>query len=179
MIVSSSSCRCSFSLREVSQICSQLIHTPFWAALASGLEIRNRSGKRQEKNAFYFQLRSKNFLDGKKKRACRPKNRNSCVQKIFVRIKPRQFRNSATDRLRCRFPAHPEFDQIGLCTQFLGSVSRGQTLSKIVDAGNSYQYERPCFNGCYRFKPAGDPATPVRGSDGSSCFFRATHTCRR
>src|SRR4029453_5519369 len=54
---------CSFSLPEVSQTCSQLIHTRFMATLASGLETRNQLRKRQEKNEFYFQLRLKNFLD--------------------------------------------------------------------------------------------------------------------
>jgi hypothetical protein len=54
---------CSFSLPEVLQTCSQLIHMRFVAALASGLETRNQLRKRQEKNEFYFQLRKKNFLD--------------------------------------------------------------------------------------------------------------------
>jgi hypothetical protein len=53
----------SFSLLEVSQKCSQLIHMRFVAALASGLETRNPLRKRQEKNEFYFQLGRKNFLD--------------------------------------------------------------------------------------------------------------------
>ena len=57
--------RCSFSLPEVSQTCSQLIHTPFMAALASGLETRNQLRKRQEKNVFNFQLSQKNFLTEK------------------------------------------------------------------------------------------------------------------
>ena len=56
---------CSFSLVEVSQTCSQLIHMRFMAALASGLETRNQLRKRQEKNEFYFRLRPKNFLDWK------------------------------------------------------------------------------------------------------------------
>ena len=55
-------CR-SFLLSEISQTCSQLIHTRFVAALASGLETRNQLRKRQEKNEFNFQLRPKNFLD--------------------------------------------------------------------------------------------------------------------
>ena len=57
---------CSFSLPEVSQTCSQLIHTRFVAALASGLETRNQLRKRQEKNEFYFRFRQKNFLDWRK-----------------------------------------------------------------------------------------------------------------
>ena len=54
---------CSFLLPEISQTCSQLIHTRFMAALASGLETRNQLRKRQEKNEFNFRLRQKNFLD--------------------------------------------------------------------------------------------------------------------
>ena len=50
---------------EVSQTCSQLIHTRLGVVLASWLETRNPLQKRQEKNEFYFQLRQKNFLDGK------------------------------------------------------------------------------------------------------------------
>ena len=56
---------CSSLLSEISQTCSQLIHTRFVAALASGLETRNQLRKRQEKNEFYFQLCQKNFLDWK------------------------------------------------------------------------------------------------------------------
>src|SRR6476620_1503439 len=56
---------CSLSLPDVSQTCSQLIHTCFMAALASGLETRNRLRKRQEKNEFNFQLGQKNFLTEK------------------------------------------------------------------------------------------------------------------
>jgi hypothetical protein len=51
------------SLPDVSQTCSQLIHTCFVAALASGLETRNQLRKRQEKNEFNFQLRQKISLD--------------------------------------------------------------------------------------------------------------------
>jgi hypothetical protein len=50
-------------LPEISQTCSQLIHTRFVVVLASGLETRNQLRKRQEKNEFYFHLREKNFLD--------------------------------------------------------------------------------------------------------------------
>src|SRR4029453_8187629 len=56
---------CSFSLPEVSQTCSQLIHTRFVVVLASGLETRNQLRKRQEKNEFYFRLRQKILLDWK------------------------------------------------------------------------------------------------------------------
>jgi hypothetical protein len=45
---------CSFSPIKVSQKCSQLIHIRFVPVLASGLETRNQSQNRQEKNEFYF-----------------------------------------------------------------------------------------------------------------------------
>jgi hypothetical protein len=45
---------CSFLPMKVSQKCSQLIHIRFVPVLASGLETRNRSQNRQEKNEFYF-----------------------------------------------------------------------------------------------------------------------------
>jgi hypothetical protein len=50
IVVSSSFLRGSFSRVELSQTCSQLIHMRFVACLASGLETRNQSRKRQEKN---------------------------------------------------------------------------------------------------------------------------------
>jgi hypothetical protein len=78
IVLSSSFRRCSFLLPEVSQTCSQLIHTPFMAALASGLETRNPLRTRQEKNEFYFQLRQKNFLDGKRSARVDPKIEISC-----------------------------------------------------------------------------------------------------
>jgi hypothetical protein len=65
-IVLSRSFSCSsLLLPEVSQTCSQLIHTRFVVVLASWLETRNQLQKRQEKNEFNFQLRQKNFLDWK------------------------------------------------------------------------------------------------------------------
>jgi hypothetical protein len=54
IVVSRSFPPCPFSLPEVSQTCSQLIHTRFVVVLASGLESRNQLRKRQEKNEFYF-----------------------------------------------------------------------------------------------------------------------------
>jgi hypothetical protein len=79
--------------------CSQLIHTRFVAALASGLETRNQLRKRQEKNEFYFRLRPKKFLTGKMKHACRRKTKKQCVQKF--RERARGIRIAATNRLRC------------------------------------------------------------------------------
>ena len=73
---------CSFLPSEIFQTCSQLIHTRFAVVLASGLETRNQLRKRQEKNEFYFQFWQKNFLDGKKKRACRRENKKQSVEKF-------------------------------------------------------------------------------------------------
>jgi len=122
--------RCSFSLPEVSQTCSQLIHTPFMAALASGLETRNQLRKRQEKNAFYFQLRQKNFLDEKKQRAGRPENRNNSSKK-FRASQIATIANSRHDQPAAPVLSVSRVDQIGLCTQFPASVSGWQTLSKL------------------------------------------------
>jgi hypothetical protein len=91
---------CSFLLPEVSQTCSQLIHTRFVAALASGLETRNQLRKRQEKNEFYFRLREKNFLTGKMTHACRRETKKQCVEKIS-RANRDGFGIAATNRLRC------------------------------------------------------------------------------
>jgi hypothetical protein len=54
VVLSMNSWCCSFSPMKVSQKCSQLIHIRFVPVLASGLETRNRSQNRQEKNEFYF-----------------------------------------------------------------------------------------------------------------------------
>jgi hypothetical protein len=130
-IVLSSSFRCcSFSLPEVSQTCSQLIHTPFGASLASGLETRNQLRKRQEKNEFNFQLQPKKFLDGKKKRACRLENRNS-VWKNFRARQTATIPNLHDHQTAVPIPCASRVDQIGLCTQFPASVSGGQTLNKL------------------------------------------------
>jgi hypothetical protein len=74
---------CSFSLQEVSQTCSQLIHMPFKAALASGLETRNQLRKRQEKNEFNFRLRQKNFLDCKNEASVSKQNGKERTRENF------------------------------------------------------------------------------------------------
>jgi hypothetical protein len=63
IVVPGSSACGSFLVLKVSQKCSQLIHMHSGFCLASGLETRNRFQNRQEKNEFYFSLRTKNFLD--------------------------------------------------------------------------------------------------------------------
>jgi hypothetical protein len=121
MALSRSFRRYSFSLPEVFQTCSQLIHTPFVAALASGLETRNQSRKRQEKNEFYFQLRQKNFLDGKKKRAFRPENRSG-VSKKFRAGQTATIPDLRGKQMLALIPHAPRVDRIGLCGQFLASA---------------------------------------------------------
>jgi hypothetical protein len=49
-------------MSEISQTCSQLIHTRFVVFFAGGLETRNQLRKRQEKNEFNFQFRPKNSV---------------------------------------------------------------------------------------------------------------------
>ena len=112
----------SFSLLEVSQKCSQLIHTSFMAALASGLETRNQLRKRQEKNQFYFRLRQKNFLTGKMKHACRRENRNS-VSKNFREMQTATIRNRRGEQTSLLIGYASRVDRIRLCAQFLGSAS--------------------------------------------------------
>jgi hypothetical protein len=76
----------SFSLLKVSQKCSQLIHMRSCFCLASGLETRNRSRNRQEKNEFYFSSRPKIFLTGKWKQTCpRENKKESCYGSVRER----------------------------------------------------------------------------------------------
>jgi hypothetical protein len=95
---------CSFLLPEISQTCSQLIHTSFMAALASGLETRNQLRKRQEKNEFYFRLRPKKFLDWENEARVSSQNQETVCSKIS-RTSPRdsespQRTDFAANRLR-------------------------------------------------------------------------------
>jgi hypothetical protein len=73
--------RRSLSLPEVSQTCSQVIHTRFVIVLASGLETRNPLRKRQEKNEFNFRLRQKNFLDWENEARVSARKQKQCVEK--------------------------------------------------------------------------------------------------
>ena len=68
--------------------CSQLIHTRFVAALASGLETRNQLRKRQEKNEFYFRLRPKKILDWENEARVSSQNQETVCSKIS-RTSPR------------------------------------------------------------------------------------------
>jgi uncharacterized protein involved in type VI secretion and phage assembly len=121
---------CSFSLLEVSQTCSQLIHTRFVVILASGLETRNQLRKRQEKNEFNFRLRQKNLLDWEKKHACRRENRNR-VSKNFAETQTATIRNRPGEEISPLIVCASRVDRIGLCTQFSASASGGQTLTKL------------------------------------------------
>src|SRR5213080_2567955 len=73
IVVSSSFLGCAFSRLDVSQKCSQLIHMPFAAALASGLEIRNPLRNRHEKK------------------------QTVCFEKIFARAEPQSIRSPDTN----------------------------------------------------------------------------------
>ena len=73
---------CSFLLSEISQTCSQLIHTRFVAALASGLRLEISCESDKKKMNFIFNYAKKIFLTEKMKRACRRENKKQCVEKI-------------------------------------------------------------------------------------------------
>ena len=121
---------CSLSLPDVFQTCSQLIHTRFVAALASGLETRNQLRKRQEKNEFNFRLRQKISLTEKMKHACRRKRKKRCVKKFRAR-QPRRIRNRRDEETLLLIVCAPRVDRLNLCGQFPASASGGQTLSKL------------------------------------------------
>src|SRR5262249_46566185 len=91
IVWSRSSPCCSLLRPEVSQTCSQLIHTRFVVVLASWLETRNPLQNRQEKNEFNFQFRKKNFLDGKNEARLRENEARS--RKNYVQPKPVSFEN--------------------------------------------------------------------------------------
>jgi hypothetical protein len=69
-------------LPEVSQTCSQLIHTRFVAALASGLRLEISCESDKKKMHFIFNYDQKFFLTGKMKRAGRRENKKQCIEKI-------------------------------------------------------------------------------------------------
>ena len=121
---------CSLSLPDVFQTCSQLIHTRFVAALASGLETRNQLRKRQEKNEFKFRLRQKNFLDWKNEARVSAEKQKQCVEK-FRATQTATIRNHRGEESSLLTPCLSRVDRIGLCAQFPASPSRGQTLSKL------------------------------------------------
>ena len=73
---------CSFLLSEIFQTCSQLIHTRFVAALASGLRLEISCESDKKKMNFIFNYAKKIFLTGKMKRACGRENKKQCVEKI-------------------------------------------------------------------------------------------------
>ena len=73
---------CSFLLSEIFQTCSQLIHTRFVAALASGLRLEISCESDKKKMNFIFNYAKKIFLTGKMKRAGRRENKKQCVEKL-------------------------------------------------------------------------------------------------
>jgi hypothetical protein len=108
-------------LPEISQTCSQLIHTRFVVVLASGLETRNPLRKRQEKNEFYFQLRPKNFLDWKNEARVSSREQETVCCRNFV-SQPRRILNRRNERFATAL-LRSRVDRIRLCAQFLASPS--------------------------------------------------------
>jgi hypothetical protein len=90
----------SFSLLEVSQKCSQLIHTSFMAASPAGLRLEISCESDKKKMNFIFDYDKKIFLTGKMKHACRRETKKQCVEKIS-RANRDRFGIVATNRLRC------------------------------------------------------------------------------
>jgi len=129
IVLSRSFLCCSFSLPEVSQTCSQLIHTHFVVVLASGLETRNRLRKRQEKNEFNFQLGQKNFLT--EKLSARVCSNRSSAPKISRNSNLKVFGIAATEQTWPTNCLRIRVDRIGLCAQFPASGTGGTTLTKL------------------------------------------------
>jgi len=109
-------CCCRMFLKHVHNL-----FTPICGRLASGLEIRNQLRKRQEKNEFYFQLRQKNFLDGKNEaRVSSPKREIVCL-KDFV-SQSRRIRNRGDEQNSILVCCASRVDRIRQCGQFLASA---------------------------------------------------------
>ena len=91
---------CSFWLAGVSQTCSQLIHTRFVAALASGLRLEISCESDKKKMNLIFNYDKKFPLTEKMKHACRRKRKKRCVKKSRAR-QPRRIRNRRNEQTRC------------------------------------------------------------------------------
>ena len=124
MVLSRSFLCCSFSLLEVSQTCSQLIHTRFVAVLASGLETRNQLQKRQEKNEFNFQLGQKNFLTEKL-------SARVCSKTEIVR---RKFRETQTSK-RSESPRPNRLGRLIVCASELTKLAYARNFPPLRPEG--------------------------------------------
>jgi hypothetical protein len=69
-------------LPEIFQTCSQLIHTRFVAALASGLRLEISCESDKKKMNFIFNYDKKLFLTEKMKCACRRETKKQCAKKF-------------------------------------------------------------------------------------------------
>jgi len=113
-------CR-SFLLPAVSQTCSQLIHTCFVAALASGLRLEISCESDKKKMNFIFNYDKKIFLTEKMKHACRRETKKQCVKTISPADRDGFGVAATTDSLLINCASR--VDRIGLCAQFLASAS--------------------------------------------------------
>jgi len=98
IVLSGSFSCCSFLLPGVSQTCSQLIHTRFVAALASGLRLEISCESDKKKMNFIFNYDQKIFLTEKMKHVCRRETKKQCVENIS-RANRDGFGIAATNRL--------------------------------------------------------------------------------
>lgn len=69
-------------LLEIYQTCSQLIHTRFVAALASGLRLEIGCESDKKKMNFIFNYDKKILLTAKTNRASRRENKKQCLEGI-------------------------------------------------------------------------------------------------
>ncbi len=112
---------CSFLLPEVSQTCSQVIHTRFVAALASGLRLEISCESDKKKMNFIFNYAQKISLTEKMKRACRRENKKQCVERILRANRDGFGIAATTDSLLISCASR--VDRIRLCAQFLAFAS--------------------------------------------------------
>lgn len=113
---------CSFLLPEISQTCSQLIHTRFLVVLASGLRLEISCESDKKKMNLIFNYDKKFFLTGKMKRVCRRQTEKPFVGKNFVSQSRRIWtRRNEQNSLLVGWASR--VDRIRLCAQFLLSAS--------------------------------------------------------
>jgi hypothetical protein len=108
-------------LPEISQTCSQLIHTRLWSSSPAGLRLEISCESDKKKMNFIFNYDKKISLTAKMKRASRRENKKQCVEKFRASV--------ATDfespqrtlcwGVRCA----SRVDRARLCAQFLASAS--------------------------------------------------------
>jgi hypothetical protein len=92
------------------------------------LEISCESDKK--KMNLIFNYSKKNFLTGKRSARVDPKTETVCGRN-FHASQTATIPNLRDHQTALPIPGASRVDQIGLCTQFSGSVSGAQTLSKL------------------------------------------------